>query len=69
MLKTLLLALIALGLWANVAVSMFRTPAASAEGQREVRETLQALQNDVLATKIGLDHLMMGNCFNDKICR
>ncbi len=65
----ILLLLIALGVWANVAVSLFRPPAESARSQDEVfRDDMSDVAAEVHETKVNLDHLMMGNCFNEKLC-
>jgi hypothetical protein len=58
-----LLALIALGLWVNIGISLFRPVTATAQGYE-----LSSIRNDVSSLNLQLREIAKGKCSNAKIC-
>ncbi len=61
----ILLAAIAIGLWANAGLPMLKTTAAYADGNNDLLEKIDNKLGKLIAD---FEYLAAGNCTNKKIC-
>lgn len=65
----ILLGLIALGLWMNLAVPVFTPKNVAAQDFSGIERMVRSIQSDVNSIERDVDDIEDGTCLNTKLCR